>query len=178
MLLDHPLFLPAVRRFLILLLVSVLLVWVGSEIAFRLLRSDFDRPPQTVTLTIPSGAAVRVAAGFEEPGIPAELSFVVGDTLTVYNDDSVPHELGPLYIPAGASASLVMDDASVFEYTCSFRPSQYLGLTVYEGTTLNIRLLTLSYASPATAILLFVYSLVWYPLRPKPGASESVSDPA
>lgn len=173
MLKSNPFVLPAIRRFILLLLLSVLLVWIGSEVAYAYLRSDFDRPPENVTLTIPAGTAVRVAAGLEEPAIPAELSFVVGDTLIVYNDDNQPHELGPLYIPAGASASLVMDDASVFEYTCSFRPSQYLGLTVYEGTTLSVRLIALTYVSPATAIILFVYSLVWFPLKPRVQEPES-----
>ena len=78
----------AARRFLIILVLSVLLVWLGSELAHTVLKSSFDRPPQTITLTIPDGTAVRVAAGLEEASIPSELSFVEGDTLVVYNDDS------------------------------------------------------------------------------------------
>ena len=85
----------ALRRFLMILLVSVVLVGVGSELAFRLMKNRFDRPPETITLTIPYGTAVKVAAGVEEPTIPGELSFVVGDTLLVYNDDDQAHELGP-----------------------------------------------------------------------------------
>lgn len=155
----------ALRRFIIILVASVALVWIGSEIAFSVLKSDLDRPPEIIPLTIPYGTAARVAAGVEEPSIPAELTFVVGDTLIVYNDDIVPHELGPLFIPAGASASLMLEDENVFEYTCSFRPSQYLGLAVYEGTTLDIRLIALTYVSPATAIIVFLYSLALRPLK-------------
>lgn len=161
----------AARRFLIILAVSVLLVWLGSELAHSFLKSSFDRPPQTITLTIPAGTAVRVAAGLEETSIPAELTFVEGDLLVVYNDDSVPHELGPLYIPSGASASLTMTDPSVLEYTCSFRPSQFLGLTIHESTGLNIRLIAIAYVSPATAIVAFLYSLALYPLKPRTTAS-------
>ena len=154
----------ALRRFFLILLVSLVLVGVGSELAFRLLKDRFDRPPETITLTIPYGTAVKVAAGLEEPTIPGEMSFVVGDTLLVYNDDDQAHELGPLYIPAGASASLVMDDESLFEVTCSFRPSRYLGLEVHEATTLNIRLIGITYVSPATALLIFIYSLALKPI--------------
>lgn len=164
---DNVMLRAALRRFILVLIGSVLVVWIGSEIAFNVLKSDLDRPPEIVVLTIPNGTAVRVAAGFEEPSIPAELNFVVGDTLTVYNDDTVAHELGPLFIPAGSSASILMDDENVFEYTCSFRPSQYLGLTVYEGTTMDIRLIALTYVSPATAIIVFLYSLALYPLKSK-----------
>ena len=66
---------------------------------------------------------------------------------------------------ARASASLVMDDESLFEYTCSFRPSRYLGLEVHEATTLNIRLIGITYVSPATALLIFIYSLALKPIR-------------
>ena len=164
----------ALRRFMILLFASVLIVWIGSEIAYSFLKSDLDRPPEIVVLAIPNGTAARVATGFDEPSIPGELNFVVGDTLTVYNDDTVPHELGPLFIPAGSSASLLMDDENVFEYTCSFRPSQYLGLNVFEGTTIDIRLIALTYVSPATAIIVFLYSLAIFPLKP----NKENDDPA
>ena len=156
---------PAVRRFLLILAGSVLLVWLGSELAYQTIKDAFERHPEEITLTIPNGTAVRVAAGVEEPTIPDELSFVVGDSLVVYNDDDVAHELGPLFIPAGASASLMMEDASVFEYTCSFRPTSYLGLTVRETTTLNVRLIAIAYVSPATAIIIFLYSLAVKPIK-------------
>ena len=164
---EPAIFRLAARRFLLILAVSTLLVWIGSEIAHQFVKSPFDRPPQTLNLTIPAGTAIRVAAGVEEPGIPDEMDFVVGDTLIVYNDDTVPHELGPLYVPAGASASLKMEESAQEEVSCSFRTTQILGLTVHEATTLNIRLVAVGYVSPATAIVLFLYSLALYPLRPK-----------
>ena len=37
------------------------------------------------------------------------MSFVVGDTLVVKNEDSVEHQLGPLWIPAGSSASMPLN---------------------------------------------------------------------
>jgi len=156
---------PAVRRFLWILAGSVLVVWLGSELAHGAIKNRFERRPEEIALTIPNGTAVKVAAGVEEPAIPEELEFVVGDTLVVYNDDDAAHELGPLFIPAGASASLVMEDASVFEYTCSFRPSSYLGLVVRETTTLNVRLIAVAYVSPATAIIVFLYSLALRPIE-------------
>jgi hypothetical protein len=58
-----------------------------------------------------------------------------------------------------------MEDASVFEYTCSFRPTSYLGLTVRETTTLNVRLIAIAYVSPATAIIIFLYSLAVKPIK-------------
>jgi hypothetical protein len=157
--------LPAIRRFLWILAGSVLVVWIGSELAYGAIKERFERRPETVTLTIPAGTAVRVAAGLEEPGIPAELEFVVGDSLVIYNDDVMAHEVGPLFIPAGASASLAMEDAQIFEVACSFRPSKYLGLAVREAATLNIRLMAIGYVAPATAIFVFLYSLALRPIE-------------
>ena len=57
----------ALRRFMILLFASVLIVWIGSEIAYSFLKSDLDRPPEIVVLAIPNGTAARVATGFDEP---------------------------------------------------------------------------------------------------------------
>jgi hypothetical protein len=160
----------ALRRLALIFGVSLLFVLAISEIAHALQREDFDRPAEIVSITIPAGTAQKVAAGQDEPSIPAELSFVVGDTLLVYNDDSADHELGPLFIPAGASASLLMSDANQFEIACSFRPSQFLGLTVQEATTLNIRLVALAYVTPATTIFIFLYSLALWPLKKEQAA--------
>ncbi len=161
---SSPVATAALKRFGLVFAVSLVLVLAIAEIAHAFQREDFDRPAEIVSLTIPAGTAQKVAAGQEEPSIPSELSFVVGDTLLVYNDDRVDHELGPLFIPAGSSASLVMSDANQFEFSCSFRPSQFLGLTVQEATTLNIRLVALAYVTPATAIFFFLYSLALWPL--------------
>ncbi|MCP4283591.1 MAG: hypothetical protein GY792_03940 [Gammaproteobacteria bacterium] len=135
-----------------------------SEIAHYMMQEEYDRPPQDVELVIPAGTADRVAAGEETPAIPSEMVFIVGDVLVVRNEDSVDHQLGPVWVPPGTSASLPMEDANNYDYTCSFRPSQYLGLDVRQGTTVNLRLVALSYVTPATAVFLFVYSLVLFPL--------------
>lgn len=164
---TNPIFVLALRRFLLLLAVSAVAVWLGSELAYGAIKERFQRQPETISLTIPNGTAVKVAAGVEEASIPDELEFVVGDTLVVYNDDVEAHEVGPLFIPAGASARLLMDDARVFEVACSFRPSRYLGLAVREATTTNIRLIAIAYVAPATAIIFFLYSLAVRPLDPR-----------
>ena len=156
------------RRFLLVFGISLIGVFVLSEIAYAILQEGEDKLPMEVVLVIPDGTAEKVAAGEEEPNIPDEIIFIQGDTLRVDNEDQVPHQLGPVFIPAGSSASLKMDEAENFEYSCSFRPTQYLGLNVREATTLNIRLIALGYVTPATAIFIFLYSLVIYPLEPSP----------
>ena len=164
---DRSLVGPIVERFLIVLLVSFLLVLGVSELGFRLqvLGGDTDRLPQDVVLVIPDGTAERVAQGEAVPSIPEEWTFVVGDVLVVRNEDSVGHELGPVLVAPGGSASLPMEQAEHFALACSFQPSRYLGLEVREASTLSVRILAIVYAVPPTMVMFFIYSLAIWPLR-------------
>ena len=154
-------------RFLILFSVSAVLILVMSEVAFYFQKEDTSRPPKTVELVVPAGTAERVKAGDAVPSLPSEMIFVLGDTLLVKNEDIVDHQLGPLWIPAGTSASLVLDQAHDYAYTCSFQPTQYLGLTVKQPVTWRSRLGALLYGTPPTTMFLLVYSFIVKPLTPR-----------
>jgi hypothetical protein len=157
-----------INRFLFVLALSILAVWIVSELGVRFQADETTaRPPQTVELTIPAGTAALVAAGADPFGIPEEMSFVLGDVLLVRNEDEVPHNLGPLFIPAGSSATMPLNEADHFAFTCSFSASRYLGLSVRPPTTLLTRMLGIAFAAPPTAALIFVYSLIVFPIKPK-----------
>lgn len=162
---DKELIRLGLRRLAILFLISVGFIWLVSEVAFQIQKEETDRPPKDIVLVIPSGAAEKVAVGERVIAIPEEMVFVRGDRLVVQNEDVVAHQLGPLWIPAGLSASMVLDQADKFAYSCSFQSTRYLGLTVREPTTWQTRLIALALASPVTAVLLFLYSLLVVPLR-------------
>jgi hypothetical protein len=161
-------------RLIITFLISLALVWVGSEVAFYFLRENTDRVPQEIELVIPSGTAEMVAAGESVPSIPDEMTFVLGDTLIVNNEDSVDHQLGPLWIPPRSKASLVLDAADRYAYSCSFQTSRYLGLNVKQATTWQTRLVALGYTVPATTAFLFIYSLALWPINPKPKKDNNI----
>ena len=166
-----------VRRAIILFLISLALVWAVSEGAYWLQKDKSDRAPSQIELVIPEGTAASIAAGQPVPSIPDEMVFVVGDTLVVRNNDLSDHQLGPLWVPAGTSASLVLDQANRYAYTCSFQTSKFLGLTVKSATTLSTRLSALMVAVPATTAFLFVYSILIWPLGPRQMASVPGSQP-
>lgn len=156
--------LPYLKRLLIASLLAGLFVGGINEAAHLLLKENTDRAPRTVEIVIPEGTADRVAAGEEIQSIPEEMVFVVGDRLQVINQDSTDHELGPLYIPAGSSASLRMENESQYVLGCSFQSSRYLGFDVRSRTTARSRLQAFGLAAPPTAMFFFVYSLLIYPL--------------
>jgi hypothetical protein len=167
MTMDKNILQAAFRRGIIILVISFVFIFAFSEIAYALTQSAPDREPQMIELLIPAGTAEKVAAGETEPSIPQEMNFVLGDTLVVKNEDSTDHQLGPLFIPAGASANLPLQEASNFEYDCSFQPTQFFGLNVRQQATFNFRFFAITYATPATAIFLYIYSLVAFPLKPR-----------
>jgi hypothetical protein len=163
------------RRFFALLLVSVAVVLLLSEGFYRLIHTDSERAPQTFEITIPAGTAERIAAGEPGPEIPNTV-FVVGDTLLVHNQDSVSHELGPIWLPPGTSGKLALGEANDFVYSCSFQSSQYLGLTVRQATTWTARLSALWYGTPPILMFLLVYSFVFFPLKKEEDKSKPAED--
>ncbi len=156
---------PIARRLALALAIGLILGWVLSEGAFLLLRDKSDHTPGRVVLVIPAGTASRVAVGEEPPGIPADLSFVVGDTLVIKNEDSAFHQVGPILAPPGTSASLTLDQADKYAFTCSIRPSRYLGLDVRPRVTLLTRLFAVLMSGPPMGVLIGLYSLVIWPIR-------------
>ncbi len=161
------------RRLGVCFVVALVFVLVISEVAFVSQRESGDRQPETVELVIPPGTARMVAAGQANSAIPAELSLVLGDTLLVRNEDTVDHQIGPVWVPPGSSASLEMEQPDKYAYSCSFRPSRYLGLDVREPTTLSTRLTGLGLAVPPTTMFLFTYSLLLFPVRKREAKDDS-----
>ncbi len=148
-----------VKRLLISLLVGLLLGAALGEIPFLFLR-ETARSPQEIVLTIPAGTAEQVSRGEQPPSIPSNMTFVVGDTLVVNNQDTVDHKLGPLWIPPNSSAQLSLDQEENFAYECTFQAGSYFGLDVREPLTLSTRLYGILYAGLPIAILIALYSLV------------------
>ena len=155
-------------RIAVSLVVGVFLAWAVNELAFFLLKDTSDHTPQRFEIVIPAGTADRVARGETPPSLPAEMTFVIGDTLVVTNEDDVPHQLGPVWVPPGASASLALERAAKFSYACTFQSSRYLGLDVRPRVTTTTRLQALFLAGPPLGALLAIYSIVLWPLRKNP----------
>jgi hypothetical protein len=148
-----------VKRIIVSILIGLLLGVAINEITFLFLR-ETARAPKIVELVIPAGTAEKVARGETPPTIPDSMTFVVGDTLSVKNNDTVDHELGPLWIPAGSSASLFLDAAESYAYSCSFQPGKYFGLDVHEALTTGTRLYGILFTGLPLGTLIALYALI------------------
>jgi hypothetical protein len=168
---------PVVRRLLFSLVAGFGLAWAISEGSFLLLRDSSYHEPHRIELVVPPGTAARVAAGETPPAIPPDLSFVVGDVLAIKNEDSVMHQLGPMLVPPGTTATLEMRLASKFRYSCSWQPGRYLGLDVRPRVTAATRLQALLLAGPPMVALIALYSLVLVPLRPRSDRRPGLAEP-
>jgi hypothetical protein len=158
---------PYINRLIIISLICIAFVIAFNELAFYFQKGDHDRAPQTIHITIPAGTAQRINQVDFEPLIPEEQVFVVGDILEVSNQDTVSHQLGPIWVPPGASGKLALEQADNFSFACSFTTDQYLGLDVLQATTLGTRLTAISLAAPTMTALIYLYSLLLLPIHPK-----------
>lgn len=169
---------PYLVRLAVVLGISLVFVVAFNEITYAMQREGYDRQPEVVQVIIPPGTADRMRLGEPEPAIPEDLVFVVGDVLEVVNQDSVSHQLGPMWVPAGATGTIAMDEPTTMSYSCSFQLDESIDIDVRQGTTWGTRLIGISLAVPTMAALIYLYSLAAVPIRePKSAKENTVSSP-
>ena len=155
-----------IKRIVIAVILGVVLAGITSEVAYQVLKRE-NREAQRVELIIPAGTADNIANGETLPGIPDDMTFVVGDTFVVVNQDNVDHQLGPLWIPAGTSASLNLDTEENYILECSFQSTKVFGLDVHQSVTLGTRLTGILFAGFPLGALFAVYSILLTPDKKK-----------
>lgn len=152
-------------RLALISLLSLAFAFAFNEATYRMQKEPTDRAPETIQLVIEEGTSAKIAAGAPAPEIPEELVFVVGDVLEVVNQDSVSHQLGPIWVPAGSTGSLTMDKVEHVRYACSFQAQQYLGLETRQPTNFSTRVIALVLTAPTLAVVLFLYSIAAFPIK-------------
>jgi hypothetical protein len=136
-----------------------------SEATYYFLRGGEARTPEVIEITIPAGTAEKVRNGQSEPSLPAAMTFVIGDTLVVKNQDSATHQLGPLFIPPGTSASLQLDATQKYAASCTFQPGRYFGLDIRSPLTLESRIVGILQAGVPLGFLLVLYGVFALPYK-------------
>ncbi len=158
-----------IKRILYSMLAGLFFGLIFSEATFLFL-GQTAREPKTILITVPEGTAELVARGEQPPSIPKDMSFVVGDTLEVVNQDKVDHQIGPLWIPSGTSASLVLGKPESLAFECSFQPGNYIGLDVHQPLTLYTRIYGILFAGIPMGMVFAIYMVI-LPSKKKNDAS-------
>jgi len=147
------------KRILISILLGLLVATIMTELSYQVLKRE-NREPRDIELVIPAGTAKNIANGQPAPGIPDDMTFVVGDTLVVVNQDDVDHQLGPLWVPPSTSARLPLDTEESYVLDCSFQSTKVFGIDVLQPVTLGTRLTGILFAGFPMGALFAVYSVV------------------
>ena len=155
-----------IKRIIISMLLGIILAAITTEVSYQVLKRE-NREPTRVELVIPVGTAASIEKGDMPPGIPEDMTFVVGDTFVVINQDEVDHQLGPLWIPPGTSASLNLDTEENYALECSFQTTKIFGLDVQEPVTLGTRLTGILFSGLPLGALFSVYSILLTPDKKK-----------
>jgi len=148
-----------VKRILVSLLIGLAIGTLINEVTFLFLR-ETARAPKVIELVIPEGTAESISHGETPPSLPDAMTFVVGDTLLVRNNDKTDPQLGPLWIPAGTSASLPLNAVQSYAYECSFQEGNYFGLDVREPLTTGTRLYGILYSGLPLGMLIALYAVI------------------
>jgi len=161
-------------RIFISLLIGLGGAWLDSESSYHLLKDPQTRDnARQIVLTIPPGTAERIAAGEDTLTVPSTMTFVEGDLLIVRNEDSVSHQLGPVWVPPGSSGVLEVGAPNNYTYNCSFQKSKAFGMEVLPALTGSTRLEGVLAMGLPTSLMLALYSFLVFPLKTRPSpASE------
>lgn len=171
---DRRFALAVAVRIGIALLIGITGGILVTEGSYQLNKDPANRDqPQQVELVIPAGTAEKLAHGDVVLGIPTEMTFVEGDILVVRNEDSVSHQLGPVWVPPQSSGVLQIQEANTYSYACTFEKSKVLGLNVLPRLTLNARIQGVLTVALPSAIMIVLYSLLVFPIR-RPGMPAEV----
>ena len=74
-------------------------------------------------LIIPAGTAERLASGEEVDLMPSRLTFRVGDTIRVKNEDVVDQAVGPYVVGAGQEFEVTFGAPGVYQGIARCRPT-------------------------------------------------------
>lgn len=158
-------------RLAVTFLISMVFGFAVSEITYRLGRSDAERIPAVLTIVVPAGTAEQISQG--QPGLELpEMKFVEGDQIVVVNQDQVSHQLGPMWVPPGASSSLTLDRPSQYNLSCSFQASEEVGIEVQPRAKASDRVVGALAIGLPTWGLLALYAMVASPLPGKKSTEE------
>lgn len=140
--------------------IGVLFAVVVSESSFFLLanKQSAERKPEMIELIIPYGTSEQVKAGVYNRSLPTDMTFVQGDVLIVKNEDVVTHQLGPVLVPAKASGVLELNQANNYTYSCSFQPTNSMGITVLPRLDSSSRVQGILAIGLPTGMMLALYS--------------------
>ncbi|MHB0924374.1 MAG: hypothetical protein ACYC3H_10470 [Bellilinea sp.] len=169
-----PVVKSALKRLGVTFVIGMVFAFVVAEGSYQMAKGNSERAPRQIEILIPPGTADAIASGESGPGLP-DMRFAEDDQILVRNMDSVPHQLGPLWVPANSSSVLTLDRPSSYSLSCTFQASQTIDIEVVARAKTSDRVLGILSIGLPTWILIWVYTLIGIPM---PAVSQQPADEA
>jgi hypothetical protein len=170
---DRAMTFAVFKRILISLVIGLVGALIVSEASYQLNKDPQARDQANrIELVIPAGTADRIAKGESVGDIPIRMSFVEGDLLVVRNEDSVSHQLGPIWVPPQSSGVLQVGAASDYSYQCTFSSTKYFGLEVHPQLTLDARIQGILAMALPSSVMIALYSFLITPIKKETKPAE------
>ena len=115
------------RAVLVLFVIVATAMVIGTVTLSRLVGQP---EPEQHVITIPAGTAMSLSLGRDVDIIPQDLDFRLRDQLTVINEDSTAHQIGPFVIPPGDRLDTRFAEAATVEGVCSLHSSGRITINV------------------------------------------------
>jgi len=115
------------RAVLVLFAIVATAMVIGTVTLSRLVGQP---EPEQHVITIPAGTAMSLSLGRDVDIIPQDLDFRLRDQLTVINEDSTAHQIGPFVIPPGDRLDTRFAEAATVEGFCSLHSSGRITINV------------------------------------------------
>ncbi len=153
-------------RFVISMIFAMVFGFAISEFSFQT-TTNSENEQQDYEITIPLGTSERIEKGLPVPSIPENMVFYEGDKIIVINEDITSHQLGPIWVPAGSTGTLTLENPQSFTLSCSFQTSKILGLDVLPRLTNSVRFEGVLAIGLPSGVLFWLFSIVIFPLEIK-----------
>lgn len=87
---------------------------------------------ESFSFTVPAGTGVRIDAGETVDVLPAQLDVRIGDHITIDNQDTRDHVIGPFYVAANDTLDYTFVSAGSFSGACTAHSSGQILVVVSE----------------------------------------------
>jgi plastocyanin len=88
---------------------------------------------ESLSFTVPAGTGEKIDAGESVDVLPAELDVSIGDHITIENQDSRSHVIGPFYVAANDTMEHTFVAAGTFAGACTAHSSGEIVVVVSEA---------------------------------------------
>ncbi len=117
---------------MVLLMISAISACSGSSEKENIRTKEVQelQPPFTLSFVIPAGTGAKIDAGETVEVLPKRIEAKVGDTISIVNNDSRDHVMGPFFVGKGEELKQRFTNPGTFTGNCTTNSEGAMELVV------------------------------------------------